>query len=465
MRRLLLLAIILGCILRIVPYWASIFAGGYVNFASPDSYYHINLIVQCYNTTSVLPHDATLYHIAIADFARMLSFGHSNIHFLGIIAIFMPVLFFALTVPLVYFIGNRMFSSRAGVVAAFFFALMPGCYLTRSVIGEIDYHALEVLMATAVISCMVHLFKSEDKWLYKIPTVLLAFSIFAFYCMIWPGGVIFIPVALAFIITAHKKTGVAVVLLSLVVIALFVRYLNISPLTVQTTAEAQPGYTAPWPLVHIVVAAVLLLPFNMGKFQWPVVIWSLILIVATLIQLRFDYYLIVPLALLIGMVLDRVGERFEKVILTITLTCALVTLCLPGYILLPKLNTPSPAWHNALEWVSRNTPPDALIISWWDYGYWIRYLSQRRPYVTPSQEQEKVKALAKWFINGNRPDGLGGNAYIVVDSLIKDGYIPQMKIWAGDDSDSKPFILSIEDNYQPVYNSGGIEIFKVGEGK
>lgn len=29
------------------------------------------------------------------------------------------------------------------------------------------------------------------------------------------------------------------------------------------------------------------------------------------------------------------------------------------------------AWRDALKWIKDNTPEDALIVSWWDYGYWI----------------------------------------------------------------------------------------------
>ena len=30
-----------------------------------------------------------------------------------------------------------------------------------------------------------------------------------------------------------------------------------------------------------------------------------------------------------------------------------------------------------MEWLSKNTEPDAVIASWWDYGYWITTLGNR----------------------------------------------------------------------------------------
>ncbi len=36
-----------------------------------------------------------------------------------------------------------------------------------------------------------------------------------------------------------------------------------------------------------------------------------------------------------------------------------------------------PDWQQALTWISTNTPANAKIISWWDYGYWITVLGNR----------------------------------------------------------------------------------------
>ena len=36
-----------------------------------------------------------------------------------------------------------------------------------------------------------------------------------------------------------------------------------------------------------------------------------------------------------------------------------------------------PAWLDTLEWIKNNTPSDSVIISWWDYGYWLSVLGER----------------------------------------------------------------------------------------
>ncbi|MEK6865158.1 MAG: hypothetical protein AABX06_01625, partial [Thermoproteota archaeon] len=34
-------------------------------------------------------------------------------------------------------------------------------------------------------------------------------------------------------------------------------------------------------------------------------------------------------------------------------------------------------WKESMEWIKNNTPKDAVIASWWDYGYWISTLAER----------------------------------------------------------------------------------------
>ncbi|OGO01686.1 MAG: hypothetical protein A2Y72_06955 [Chloroflexi bacterium RBG_13_53_26] len=42
---------------------------------------------------------------------------------------------------------------------------------------------------------------------------------------------------------------------------------------------------------------------------------------------------------------------------------------------------PDTEWHEALTWLRQETPQEAVIMTWWDYGYWILDVSHRTPVV------------------------------------------------------------------------------------
>lgn len=35
-------------------------------------------------------------------------------------------------------------------------------------------------------------------------------------------------------------------------------------------------------------------------------------------------------------------------------------------------------WPDALNWIKNNTPKDSVVASWWDYGYWVQTLGERK---------------------------------------------------------------------------------------
>ncbi len=54
------------------------------------------------------------------------------------------------------------------------------------------------------------------------------------------------------------------------------------------------------------------------------------------------------------------------------------------------------AWINALEWIKNNTREDALIVSWWDYGYWITVNTGRKTIADGSTYNEtQIRFLAR----------------------------------------------------------------------
>ena len=57
-------------------------------------------------------------------------------------------------------------------------------------------------------------------------------------------------------------------------------------------------------------------------------------------------------------------------------------------------------WLSALEWLKNNTPQDAVIASWWDYGYWISTLGERKSLADNSTIHTSIiKNIAKMLLS------------------------------------------------------------------
>ncbi len=60
-------------------------------------------------------------------------------------------------------------------------------------------------------------------------------------------------------------------------------------------------------------------------------------------------------------------------------------------------------WTHALDWISKNTEQDAVIASWWDYGYWITALGNRTTLADNATiNQTRIERLAKMLISDER---------------------------------------------------------------
>ena len=59
-------------------------------------------------------------------------------------------------------------------------------------------------------------------------------------------------------------------------------------------------------------------------------------------------------------------------------------------------NPPTNDWLDTLEWIKFNTPENAVIASWWDYGYWIQTLAERTTFVDNSTLiDSRIQHMAK----------------------------------------------------------------------
>ena len=57
-------------------------------------------------------------------------------------------------------------------------------------------------------------------------------------------------------------------------------------------------------------------------------------------------------------------------------------------------------WLDALDWIKNNTPKDAVVASWWDYGYWISTMSERATIADNSTIHTTIiQNIAKMLLN------------------------------------------------------------------
>lgn len=57
-------------------------------------------------------------------------------------------------------------------------------------------------------------------------------------------------------------------------------------------------------------------------------------------------------------------------------------------------------WKDAMDWLKTNSPDDAVVASWWDYGYWITTLSERTSLVDNATiSTEKIERVASILLS------------------------------------------------------------------
>ena len=217
----------------IVPY-KNAFGSGVAGFAMDDAVMHMRLVE---NTIHFFPHRIfydpfTYYPLGIhvhwgplfdqmnAFFALIAGFvthgGLPSQSTINIVGAFYPAVLGALVVFPVYFIGKELLDEKAGLLGAFLIAILPGAWLSRSVLGFTTQHVGEVFYLTLMMMFFVIAIKKAenitfDHWLNKDWAALktpLMYSIFAgvsfgAYLLVWTDGVFFAVVFAIFVVVQY----------------------------------------------------------------------------------------------------------------------------------------------------------------------------------------------------------------------------------------------------------------------
>jgi len=114
-------------------------------------------------------------------------------------------------------------------------------------------------------------------------------------------------------------------------------------------------------------------------------------------------------------------------------------------------------WIDATNWIKGNTPPDSVIFSWWDYGYWIQTLGERTTladnstYSTSQIEKIARTLLAPvddaWMVLNSGPFTDVSEHYIAVPKTLDPSFLK---------SDVEPFnpVTGLDADYILIHVAG-----------
>lgn len=168
-----------------------------------------------------------------------------------------------------------------------------------------------------------------------------------------------------------------------------------------TAAVERAGLASRAYLAATIVPACVLLPWRLLRedtdarprvIELIVVVWLVASFEMSLRSTRMVLLAVTPFALVAAVAIARAAEiltsplsrRWPRPAVIDTLVAAIVAAMLAptvsrsyaeAAVYTPVLNT---AWWKVLDHSRRNSAPDAIVTSWWDYGYWVKYLGERR---------------------------------------------------------------------------------------
>ena len=194
-------------------------------------------------------------------------------------------------------------------------------------------------------------------------------------------------------------------------------------------------------------------------------VWAVFSIVLTLGQSRFLYISTIYMGALISVLIFYTLDFFEKALeedgkkvpraLAVALIVLLVLPTAIDGISFARNTPPAVAgdWYDSLSWLKDNSNatsffadpkamPEYSVMSWWDYGNWILYLSERP--VVANNFQSGVDDAVRFYLadlaenetEATKIMDARGARYVFTDYSIVYGKLPSLAEWADEDVSS-----------------------------
>ncbi|MCW3142182.1 MAG: oligosaccharyl transferase, archaeosortase A system-associated, partial [Methanophagales archaeon] len=224
----------LSLYIRVAIPYNTVFIDSFVRFGGHDPWYNMRLVE---NTLHHFPHriyfdpftayphgaynpfGAPLFDLSLAFIIWIMGLGNPlstlGQHGIEVIGACYPAVLGALTVFPVYFIGKELYNRCAGLISAALIAILPGQFLTRSLLGFTDHHAMETLLSTIVMLFFILAVKSareneigflRKEWSsLRKPMIYSSFAglFMGSYFLAWVGAPLFIFILIIYALAQH----------------------------------------------------------------------------------------------------------------------------------------------------------------------------------------------------------------------------------------------------------------------
>jgi len=378
-------------------------------------------------------HSGLTYPLAYIAKAASYVFGLSSADALDLVCKLLPPVLGIIGMVVIYLAASRIYNRRAGLFAALAWAII-GFGVVASAAGYVDRDSLSILLVTT--GALVFYFSRD--WQFRIGNrdvgwLVAGLGVLAIEGILYAewsfvGPILLLAIIIAYsavrfllgyfdeldkepnvlrrIATAARKIGwrtVAVIILGHAIFAgvntdMVVSSWNFATAVARWVGQSDiaemQGITL-WDILSFgfllipMVAALLLAWRRRDEGAIFASCWFLCLLVLSLFAKRVLLHAAVPACLLSGIGLAFLWEWMKqgqyqplKKAGVAALLCLLVLLSLSAYSVSsnPRVAV-NEEWQDALTYLRDSTPQDSVVMTWWDYGYWILDLGQRRPVV------------------------------------------------------------------------------------
>jgi asparagine N-glycosylation enzyme membrane subunit Stt3 len=350
---------------------------------------------------------------------------------------------------------------QIGLISGLILAVMPA-FTQVSFLGFVDHHVAEVLLSTTTFLFFIKMLKAENsrnRYIYSVLTIFVL--ILAMFTV--PDAPIFIGIIAIYGMvqfTIDKKykclTLIIGILLVVYVGAYFIfpdTYNNLNlgigflikdRIELQQVQETQPLFFAfggkfvtepSWYAFNtsLYIAIIGVVVFVRGlirnrsykdhilnnRIKTFFLVWTLIVMVLNLYQTRFVYLFAVNIGLLCAYLIVELinsGKLYTEILGLVLISAILVPSIQTNNAMRENPLMLSNDWFTTSEWIKNNTPdtnstwnlpskdqiPSYGIMSWWDYGNYLLYLSERP--VIANNFQLGAEDSARFYTSENETD-------------------------------------------------------------